>query len=195
MSGNLDAQIRSIVAEMMGQRGVSRHAVVKSVDPVSATVKVSYDEDDEAVSGWLPIAQAAVGNGWGAVCLPLPGTQVFVHPDMGDMSHGVVGGVVHSTSQPPGRVTPYRAASAIPLVPGEFTLIHGDGTSLRMTNGGPQIHGNLLVDGDIKASGNITDLDGIHGSLDELREDYNQHKHPGIQPGSGSTGTTDHPTP
>ncbi len=193
--------IRNIVDEMLDQQGVSRHAIVSSVDPVNALVKVTYDEGDPAngvpptVSGWLPIAQAAVGNGWGAVCLPIPGTQVFVHPDMGDIAHGVVGGMVHSTAMPPGTITPYKATAAQPLTPGEFTLIHSDGTSFRMTTGGPQIHGNLLVDGNIMASGEITDLNGIHGSLDALRQDYDQHQHGGVQTGAGFTTTTNKPTP
>ena len=188
--------IRRIVGEMLAQQGVPRHAAVKSVDPVNALVKVSYDEADDAVSGWLPIAQMGGGANWTAICLPLPGTQVFVHPDMGDIEHGVVGGVVHSTAMPPGKIIPYMATEGVPLVPGEFTVISASGASMRFTDGGViETRGTWKHMGDILASGQITDLNGVHGSLDVLREDYNQHLHTGVQPGPGDTGMTTKPTP
>jgi hypothetical protein len=53
-------------------------------------VRVDFgDQDAPALSGWLPVAQLAAGGGWSGVCLPVPGTQVFCAPDMGDsVAHG-----------------------------------------------------------------------------------------------------------
>ena len=187
--------IKNIVSSMLSQMGQPRHAVVMSVDPVNALVKVSYDEDNSAVSGWLPIAQVAAGANWTAVCLPLTGTQVFVAPDMGDIEHGVVLGSVHSTQQPAGQIIPYKATAGVPLVPGEFTVMHSSGVSLRLTDGAVEVHGLLRVDGDLLVSGNVTDLNGIHGSLDDLRQVYDQHQHGGVQSGGGLTGMTNKPTP
>ncbi len=186
--------IKNIVSSMLSQMGQPRHALVKSVDPVNALVKVSYDEADDAVSGWLPVAQVAAGANWTAVCLPLPGTQVFVAPDMGDIEHGVVLGSVHSTQQPVGQIVPYKATAGVPLVPGEFTVMHSSGVSLRLTDGAVEVHGLLRVDGDLLLSGQVRDLNGIHGTLDDLRQAYDQHQHTGVQGGAGTTSLTTKPT-
>ena len=187
--------IRRTAAEVVSQGGVSRHGIVSAVDASGPVVRVTYDEGDPAngvpptQSGWLPIVQMGMGAGWSATCIPTPGTQVFVAPDMGDPAHGVVLGAVHTSDAPAGQVTPYGASQAGPITPGEVVLQHRSGVSLRLTNGAVEIHGNLLVDGDIKARGQITDLNGAHGSLDVLREDYNQHDH------DRSVGLTTKPTP
>lgn len=186
--------VRSIVAEMLGQQGQSRHGIVKSVDPARGTVRVALDEFG-TLSGWIPVAQTAAGGGWSGVCLPVPGTQVFMVPDMGHSEHLVVVGATHSTEQPPGKVTPYQG-SAQNLVPGEVTFMHKDGASLRLTASGViEIHGDLKVDGNILASGNITDLNNQRNSLDYLRTQYDEHHHTNVQTGAGITGLTDHPTP
>ncbi|GAC1332119.1 MAG: hypothetical protein NVSMB20_03170 [Bradyrhizobium sp.] len=183
--------IRGAAAEQDAQRGVMRHATVTSVDPARGRVKVSYDEGD-TISGWLPIVQHAAGNGWGSVTLPLPGTQVFVAPDMGDIGHGVVLGAVHFDAQPPAKVTPYKATSTVPLVPGEPTMVHASGASIRLTAGGViEMHGTVKIDGDLLVSGHVRDLNAIHGSLDDLRQAYNAHKHGDAQ--GGTVSATDNP--
>lgn len=192
MSGSAELLnvIRGIVGEMISQQGVARHARVTSVDPVRALVKVSYDEGG-TTSGWLPVVQMAAGGGWSSVTLPEPGTQVYVGTDMGHMDHGVVIGAVHSTAQPPGGATPYGSDQAQPLVPGETTFRHRSGASLRLTNGAVEINGTLRVNGDVMVRGQIRDLNGVHGSLDDLRQAYNAHRHPDAQ--GGTVGPTDHP--
>ena len=193
--------VRGVVGNMLAEQGQARHGIVASVNPANATVRLTLDEDGTP-SGWLPIAQQAAGNGWGMVTLPLPGTQVFFAPDMGDMAHGVVLGAVHSSEQPPGKVVPYGPTGGAsepgdpqPITPGETTLIHASGLSLRLTATGVEIHGDLRVNGNLFVSGDISDQNGRRGTLDVLRTDYDAHKHSGVQPGGGTTGTTDHPTP
>lgn len=195
MSDDFWSVVKGHVSAMLAQQGAPRHGIVASVDPARGTVRVTWDEDN-TLSGWLPIAQQAAGNGWGAVTLPVPGTQVFCAPDMGDSGSMVMLGAVHSTQQPPGKVTPYKAASPIPLVPGEPTLIHASGASLRLLAGGIiELHGTVKIDGDLLVSGDIRDKDGVRGTLDLLRSDYNQHHHTNVQTGGSISGTTDMPTP
>lgn len=187
--------IRRGVSEMLSLTPKPRCAIVANVDPARGTVRVILD-DAGRLSGHLPIAQHAVGNGWGVVTLPAPGTQVFCIPDTNDFGSMVVVGAVHSSQMPPGKVTPYKAQDGIALVPGEPTMMGPDGQFIRFpAGGGIQSRGTWLHDGDFKASGQITDLDGVHGSLDVLRQAYQAHKHTGVQSGSGTTGATDHPTP
>ena len=47
--------------------------------------------------------------------------------------------------------------------------------------------------GALTAVGEISDLNGVHSTLDTLRQDYNTHLHP--DPQGGQTGTTTKPTP
>jgi GpV Apex motif len=60
-------------------------------------------------------------------------------------------------------------------------------------DGPVNVNGNVSVTGDILATGDIRDLNGTHGGLNTLRQAYDVHTHPGVQNGSGSTGTTSNP--
>ena len=181
---------------MDDQAGVPIHARVESVDAARALVRVSYDEEG-TLSGWLPVAQMGGGGGWSVLCLPEPGQQVFVAPDMGDISHGVVLGVVHSSANPPGKVTPYGdGAQPQPLTPGEMTLMHQSGASLRLMAGGVvEINGTLKVMGDLLVHGEIRDRDGKRGTIADFRDDYDRHQHTGVRAGSDVSGPTNAPVP
>lgn len=174
---SLGNAIKRIAGSMDGQQGVCRHAIVVGVNPANSTVTVQYDEQG-TVSGWLPVAQMAAGPGWSVVTLPVPGTQVFVAPDMGDQSHGVVLGAVQSSAQPTAQILPYGSTTPQAITPGEAVLTHASGASIRLTAGAIEIVGTLKVTGDIIASGNIFDLNSIHESLELLRTFHNQHVHP-----------------
>ena len=185
--------VRGVVANMVAQMSANRMGTVVSVDPATATARVQYDEEG-TLSGPLPIMQQAAGNGWGMVTLPTPGTQVFIGSDMGDVSHGVIMGAVHSRLQPPGKVRPYGdGSSPIPLVPGEPTLIHTSGASLRLIAGGVEINGNLFVRGDLMVHGDISDDNGVHNTLDYLRICHNIHVH--SDPQGGNVSVPDRRTP
>lgn len=181
---------------MDDQAGVPLMGRVESVDAGRVLVRVSYDEEG-TLSGWLPVAQMGGGGGWSVLCLPEPGQQVFVAPDMGDVSHGVVLGVVHSSANPPGKVTPYGdGAQPQPLTPGEITLMHQSGGSLRLTAGGVvEINGMLKVMGDLLVHGEIRDRDGKRGTVGDLRDFYDQHQHTGVRAGSDTSGPTNKPVP
>ena len=47
---------------------------------------------------------------------------------------------------------------------------------------------NVVINGNLTVSGDISDQNGTHGTVAVLRGDYNAHKH-------GGSPTTDHPTP
>lgn len=194
--------IRGIVADQLAQVGQPRFGTVVSVNPNSGTVRVILDADG-TLSGELPIAQTAAGNGWSAVTLPTPGTQVFMVPDGNSAEDLVVVGATHSTGNPIGKVKPYGTGDAAtasppqPLVPGETTLMHPGGATLRLTtdpnnNNAPviEINGTLKVNGDIVLTGDVYDVNKHWGSLDQLRQVYNLHDHSGVQPGSGNTAQT-----
>ena len=154
--------------------GVGRFGIVTSVDPKTATARVTL-QPEGVLSGWLPLLTPWVGNGWGLVCPPSPGDQVLVLPQEGDAEHGLV--VAASWS----------AQTVPPAAPsGEFWLVHRSGSFLKLQNDGTiQINGPVTVDGDLHSTGDVSDR---HGALSGLRAHYNAHLHP---PSSSTTSMPD----
>ena len=139
--------------------GQPRFGVVSSVDTEHAAVRVTL-QPENVLTGWLPIAAAWVGAGWGLACPPAPGDQVLVLPENGAEQPGVVLARLWSTQSPP---------PAAPV--GEFWLLHSSGSFLKLTNDGTvQVKGDLHVNGDVYDS---------KGSLDRLRTQYDAHTHAG----------------
>jgi phage gp45-like len=138
--------------------GAPRFGIVTSVDPSTATARVTL-QPESVLTGWLPLLTPWVGNGWGLVCPPSPGDQVLVIPQEGDAEHGLIlAGTWSAQTAPP------------PAPSGEFWLVHKSGSFLKLQNDGTiQIKGDLHVAGDIYDS---------HGALSALRGHYNGHAHP-----------------
>ncbi len=137
--------------------GQTRFGVIASVNSKLATARVRL-QPEGVLSGWLPIMTAWCGAGWGLVCLPAPGDQVLVVPQEGHAEHGVIVGRVFSDRQKP------------PDAPiGEFWLVHRSGSSIRLRN-----DGTVTIKGDLHVDGHVFDR---QGSLDRLRQNYNQHHH------------------
>lgn len=138
-------------------RGQPRLALVTSVDPATATARVTL-QPEGVLSGWLPIATAWSGAGWGLTCPPTPGDQVLVLPQEGDAEHGIIVARLFSASQPP------------PQAPsGEFWVVHQSGSSLKLLN-----DGTVRIKGDLRVEGDVYDM---HGPLSALRTHYDQHRH------------------
>jgi len=139
--------------------GQGRFGLVTSVDAASATARVQL-QPEGVLTGWLPVLSSWVGSGWGMVCLPSPGDQVFVLAQEGDADHGViVGGAFSEASRPPNAPV------------GELWLVHQSGSFLKLAqNGTIQLNGDLHVQGDVYDS---------KGSLDRLRQHYDAHTHGG----------------
>lgn len=87
--------------------------------------------------------------------------------------------------------------------PGEATIYGIDGSRVAIRAGGGveiwaatevTIHAPLVrIKGDLVVEGDISDRNGAHGTFGDLRTAYDVHTHPGVQPGGGNSGTTDHP--
>lgn len=138
-------------------QGRPRFATVSSVDASSATVRVLL-QPENVLTGWLPVLSTWTGAGWGMVCLPAPGDQVFVVGQEDDADNGVVVGGAFSCKRSP------------PNAPvGELWLVHAKGASLRLTN-----EGIVRIIGDLHVSGDVLDS---HGSMSHLRATFNSHTH------------------
>ena len=138
--------------------GMPRFGIVTSVDPSTATARVTL-QPEGVLTGWLPLLTPWVGNGWGLVCPPSPGDQVLVIPQEGDAEHGLILG------------TTWSGQTAPPAAPaGEFWLVHQSGSFLKLQN-----DGTIQVKGDLHVAGDVYDS---HGALSGLRAHYNEHVHP-----------------
>lgn len=179
-------------AERAGARkALVRVGTVASYDPSHYAAKVVI-QPEGFETGWLPVLTPWAGNGWGLFAPPTPGDTVDVHFQEGSTEAGFVAQRFYSTVTRP-----------LPAPSGEFWLVHKSGSKIRFLNDGtveivsavqinstaPVWHhtGNLLVTGD------IYDLDTAHGTVHALRTAYDSHRHPGIEPGGGTTSTTDTP--
>jgi uncharacterized protein involved in type VI secretion and phage assembly len=140
-----------------GNLAQPRIATISSSNPQTAMAKVLL-QPEGVLTGWLPVLTPWAGPGWGMACPPSAGDQVVVIPQEGDAQHGLIVGRLYSSSTRP----PHAA-------PGELTLRHQSGCSIRLSNSG-----TIAITGDLHVSGDI--YDG-HGSMDKLRNDYNVHIH------------------
>ena len=138
--------------------GAPRFGVVTSVDPQTATARVTL-QPEAVLTGWLPLLSPWAGNGWGLFSPPSPGDQVLVIPQEGDAEHGLI------------LATSWSATTLPPQTPpGEFWLIHQSGSFLKLQN-----DGTIQVKGDLHVAGDVYDS---HGALSGLRAHYNAHVHP-----------------
>jgi phage baseplate assembly protein gpV len=172
-----------------------RYGVVQSVDPANHAAKVTV-QPEGVLTGWLPVLTHSMGNGWGVVSLPQPGTQVMLTPQEGDGEEWAVSGRLFDTAALPPSVPAAINGSASNAQPGEIALVSAAGAVVRLTaDGSIYLQGNVNIAGNLVVSGDISDRNAVHSTLDVLRRDYNTHVHGGVQSGGGSTGTTNKPTP
>ncbi len=183
--------MRREAGRAMNRASLPRMGVVTSYDPAHYAVKVRLQPTDQE-TGWLPVASIWTGNGWGLFCPPSPGDVVDVHFQEGGKEAGYVSQRFFSSVTKP-----------LPVPSGECWQVHKSGSYFKMLNDGSiemvavgglrttaetwHHTGNLIVSGD------ITDRDNGLGSLHALRTAYDTHRHYDTQPGSGTTGLTDHP--
>ncbi len=170
--------VKSRAGGLDGLAGVARFGLVSSYDPANYAARVLL-QPENILSGWLPILSSWVGAGWGLAAPLTPGDQVLVLMQEADSEHGVIAGCVWSAVD-----KPLQAPSGelwLQHQTGSFIKLHNDGTIMLQAST-VSITGNLLVTGD------ISDQNGVHGSVATLRTAYDTHTHQDAQ--GGNTGTT-----
>ncbi len=165
--------------------GQPRFGTISSFDPNSYAVRVLL-QPEGVLSGWLPVLSPWIGAGWGIACPPSVGDQVMVLSQEGHAEHGIVIGGAYSEQMRP----PTIDGAAVP--PGEAVLFHASGAYLRLANDGGLVisasnGGNIIVKGDLVVTGNISDQNGEHQTLADLRNAYDKHVHEGVASGTAAT--------
>ncbi|WP_428980726.1 phage baseplate assembly protein V [Erwinia billingiae] len=174
-----------------GQSG-TRQGVITAYDPVNYAVKVQLQPTGEE-TGWIQLSSPWVGDGWGLAAGPMIGAAVEVEFDSGLMGAGMAAGQF------------YNDEDRCPGPPsGEFWLIHKSGSMLKFLNTGevqvgsavkitydaPAHHftgGDVLIDENLKVVKDITDSNGLYGTVQKIRLTYNGHTHPENGDGGGIT--------
>lgn len=174
-----------------GQSG-TRQGVITAYDPVNYAVKVQLQPTGEE-TGWIQLSSPWVGDGWGLAAGPMIGAAVEVEFDSGLMGAGMAAGqFFNDEDRCPGPPS------------GEFWLIHKSGSLLKFLNTGevqvgssvkitydaPAHHftgGDVLMDGNLKVVKDITDSNGLYGTVQKIRMTYNGHTHPENGDGGGIT--------
>jgi phage gp45-like len=94
----------------------------------------------------------------------------------------------------PGDVTMQDAGGQWVWLSGGQNLIVNVNTKVTITAPLVEFVAPLVkIDGDLVVTGDVTDRDNTNGSLNFLREQYDLHRHTGVQAGGATTNTTTNP--
>lgn len=170
---------RRVAEEAIGQRSVTRSAIVDGYDPSNYAIRVRLQPED-ILSDWIALKSPWIGNGWGIFAPPSIGDEIEVTFSEIDGGVGTAGWRVFNDEDRP-----------LAVESGEFWLVHKDGTSFKLTNDGAATlddgHGAMIRlkgDGTIESAGNWTHSGTFTANGISLTE----HTHTGVQTGSGSSG-------
>jgi len=170
----------------------TRQGIITAYDPASYAVKVQLQPTGEE-TGWIPLGSPWVGNGWGLAAGPMIGAEIEVEFDSGLMGAGMAAGQF------------YNDEDRCPGPPsGEFWLVHKSGSLLKFLNTGevllsakvkmtydaPAHHftgGDVTMDNNLIVVKDISDKNGLYGTVQNVRVTYNGHTHPENGDGGGTT--------
>ena len=213
MTQGLLNMMRREAERVAGQKATVRMATVTSYTPYMAKVLI---QPEGIETGFLPIATAWVGNGWGMFCPPSPGDVVDVHFQEGSkgapyISLRFFGDIARPLAVPSGEFwlvdklgNSFKFSGGKVLVNGHteidvtaptlnITTTTANVTatnSVNVTAPTTNVNGNLNVTGNITASGDITDQGGVGGTVAHIRSVYDSHTHPTP---SGTSGAPNQP--
>ena len=160
-------------------------------DEPSDQVRVRIGELHTAPLYWLTHRAGPDKTWW----KPEDGEQVLVLSPFGDLAQGVVLPSLYREQfsalhdNPDKHITEYNDGTRIEYdrKAHKLTALLPDGaTSELVSTGGIKLEGDLLVDGNIKSTKDITDHTR---SMQADRDIYNGHNHPGVASGPSSTGS------
>ncbi len=168
----------------LGQ-GQPRFGTISSFDPSTYAARVLL-QPEGVLSGWLPVLSPWIGAGWGIACPPSIGDQVLVLSQEGHAEHGIVIGAAYSEQARP----PIVQGGTVPS--GEAVVFHASGAYLRLANDGGFIISaadgkQVTVIGDLVVTGSISDQNGAHKTVADLRSAHNEHVHGGVASGNANT--------
>lgn len=151
MIGPLQNAMRLQAQRAMAGYVCSRIGIVTSYDPNTFSARVNL-QPEEILTGWLPVASAWIGNGWGMFAPPNIGDMVTVEFIDGRIDAGTVTSRFYNDVDRP---------IAVPA--GEFLLQHQTGSLLHFKNDG-SVELTSRTDLVVTVGGNL--LANVTGNLD-----------------------------
>jgi phage gp45-like len=160
----------------------TRQGIITGYDAVEYCIKATLQPTGEE-TGWIPLATQWAGNGWGLCAGPMVGAEVEINFDSGLIGAGMASGQF------------YNNEDRCPGPPsGELWVVHQSGSMLKFVNDGtvliksatgvtydaPYHHftgGDVTMDENLTVVKDIKDLNGSHGTVNNIRVVYNGHTH------------------
>jgi uncharacterized protein involved in type VI secretion and phage assembly len=187
--------MRSEAKRESSTRAKPRRGTITAYDPSKYAAKVRI-EPEGYETGFLQIGSEFVGNGWGLILGPSIGDEVEVNFQEDGKNAAYIGSRFFGDETPP-----------FPVPSGEAWLVHKSGAFIKLTNDGKMslrdaagstlvmnndgtttLTSNLIVNGNITATGDITDRDATGGSsMADFRTVYDGHTHGNVMNGGDNT--------
>jgi hypothetical protein len=174
MNRDLENLILRTIERWWSSRYAEKHGLVTSYDPDKHLAKVMFQPQGQE-SGWLPIEEMHIGDGFGVVAGLTPGDgkttgdQVVVRYQEGDIESGKISRRVHSVND-----TPPRVESGEMIFYARFQKNGGGPNSAQGGQGGTGAFIKFGKDGSLT----FTDGNGATHTLDgqgNTRQDSNTH--------------------
>jgi len=194
-AGALNNAMRKQALLAAQRQAGEKDGTITSYDPNAYAVKVMI-EPDGYETGWIPVPSLFVGNGYGAYFGPEIGHAVSVTFADGDKDNGRISKFFFNNVE-----VPIGGGNAVQS--GEILLADKSGNSIRFSptqqklivasgkeadlNVGTNL--NVAVEGNatVAVTGNIN-ITAAGGDIVINGISHMNHKHTGVQPGSGETG-------
>lgn len=171
----LQNEMRLQAQRAMSEMATVRFGLVDAYDPGAYAVKVRYQPDD-TISGWLPIKSLWAGNNCGFQVGPEIGMEAVVLFQEGEHEAGLVVAFGFNDVERP-----------LPVPSGEAWLTHKSGSLIKFHNDGTvEMQATAFnMTGDVNLTGTLTATGDVKAGSISLKT----HKHGGVSPGGGTTGT------
>lgn len=198
--------IMGLVERHVASLATTRYGIVTSYNPGDSFARVKFADTGTDAGGFLPIMQIMATDTVTFRAGLEIGTHVMLIPAGHDGDAYQILGAIHNEAMPPpnspkeidGEVTPVQAGELLIMAKGGSVLRFNDDGSIfvqsaseiRMQAANFVTKGEWDHDGSFKATGNVeseAEVKDHTGTLDRLRDNYNGHKHAGVQPGSGQS--------
>ena len=171
-----------IQAALQNSRRVyQKIGIVTSYDPERYQARVEL-QPEGILTGWLPISSQWVGANWGLFMPPSIDQHVKVEFIEASLDAGIITGMQFSDAFPP--ISVPAGEMLMQHKAGSLLQFHNDGTvhlvsAGTLTSEAPQWNhtGPMKLDGDLDVTGDISDQNGAHGTVRDLRDTYNGHDH------------------
>jgi phage baseplate assembly protein V len=209
MSQRIQNIMRREAARQGSQQALPKRGVVTAYDPNTYSAKVLIQPEGYE-TGFIPIGSEWVGSGWGLYCPPTPGDEVEINYQEGGKNAPYIGKRFYGNLAPPLNVPSgefwlvHKSGTALKLTNDENASLNVAGNlnitvagQVNLTASGKvvasasefDLTGNLIVTGNITATGDIFDNNTSDGSMNHIRTIYDSHTHSGVQTGGANTAT------